>query len=57
MVLDAQFVVQVSNGSEMCILGEFVKVHVFLNFLFEFCDIERKSRRCSVLAVVVARVP
>jgi len=32
MVLDAQFVVEESNKSEMCILGEFVKVSVFWNF-------------------------
>ena len=32
--------VEESNGSEMCILSEFFKVSVFLNFWIEFCDIE-----------------
>jgi len=36
MVLDAQFMVEESNGSEMCILGEFVKVSAFLNFYLNF---------------------
>jgi len=37
------------NGSDMCILGEFVKVSVFWIFENEFCDFENnKTKWCKV---------